>query len=102
MVCTVFPLVTPVTDRLIAANAPSLIAFIPRVGGQPALPLVGFVAADLILLALSIWDWRAHRRSSVFPVALGVLLAYHVGTATLHGSSLWNAFCEWFLGLPLS
>jgi uncharacterized membrane protein YozB (DUF420 family) len=96
MVCTVFPLVTPVSDRLIAAHAPSLIGFVPQ------LPVIGFAAADLILLALSVWDWRVNRRRDVFPVALGVLLAYHVGTLTLHRVPLWNAFCAWFLGLPLS
>jgi hypothetical protein len=38
----------------------------------------------------------------VFPVALGILVAYHVGTLTLHRVPLWNAFCAWFLALPLS
>ena len=57
--------------------------------------------ADLLLLALSWWDWRANRRLNVFPVALGVLLVYHVGTLTLHRVPAWNAFGVWFLGLPL-
>ncbi len=102
MVCTVFPMFTPVTDRLIAVNAPSLIGALPRIEGNPVLPVVGFAAADLILLALSWWDWRANRRRDVFPVALGVLLVYHVGTLTLHRVPAWNAFAAWFLALPLS
>ncbi len=102
MVCTVFPMFTPVTDRLIAANAPSVIGLLPRIEGNPVLPVVGFAAADLILLALAWWDWRTTRRVDVFPVALGVLLVYHVGTLTLHRAPLWNVFCAWFLGLPLS
>jgi hypothetical protein len=102
MVCTVFPLVTPVSDRLIAAHSPSLIGLVPRIGGAPQLPFIGFAAADLILVALSVWDWRVNRRRDVFPIALGVLLAYHVGTLTLHRVPLWNTFCVWFLGLPLS
>jgi hypothetical protein len=73
MVCTVFTIVTPVTDRLIGAHF------------QP----------------FTVWDWRANRRFGVFPAALGVLLVYHVGTLTLHRVPLWNAFCVWFLGLPL-
>jgi uncharacterized membrane protein YozB (DUF420 family) len=101
MVCTVFPMFTPVTDRLIAANAPSLIGLLPRIEGNPILPVVGFAAADLLLIALSWWDWRANRRLDVFPVALGVLLVYHVGTLTLHRVAAWNAFGVWFLGLPL-
>ena len=102
MVCTVFPMFTPVSDRLIAVNAPSMMAWLPRIEGNPVLPVVGFALADLILLALSLWDWRANRRLDVFPVALGVLLVYHVATLTLHRVPLWNAFCVWFLSLPLS
>lgn len=102
MLCTVFPLVTPVTDRLIGAHAPALAALVPRIDGTAVLPVVGFAAADLVLLALSWWDFKANRRLDVFPVALGVLLAYHAGTLTLHRVPAWNAFCAWFLGLPLS
>jgi hypothetical protein len=102
MVCTVFPMFTPVTDRLIAVNAPSLMSVLPRIEGNPVLPVVGFATADLMLLALSWWDWRANRRLDVFPVALGVLVLYHVATLTLHRLPAWNAFGTWFLGLPLS
>jgi hypothetical protein len=87
---------------LIAAYAPSLIGFVPQVAGTPVLPVIGFAAADLILVALSVWDWKVNRRRDVFPVALGILVAYHVGTLTLHRVPLWNAFCAWFLALPLS
>jgi hypothetical protein len=102
MVCTAFPLFTPVTDRLIGAHVQSLITFMPRIEGNPILPAAGFALADAILVALSLWDWRANRRVGVFPVALAVLLVYHVGTLTLHRVPLWNSFCVWFLGLPLS
>jgi hypothetical protein len=102
MVCTVFPMFTPVTDRLIAVHAPSLLGMLPRIEGSPVLPIVGFAAADLILLALAWWDWRTNRRLDVFLVALGVLLVYHVGTLTLHLVPAWHAFSVWFVGLPLS
>lgn len=98
MICTVFPLVTPVTDRLIGAHLPPLVGWVPRIDGTPILPAAGFALADLLLLALSWWDWRANRRIDVFPGALGVLLVYHAGTLTLHRVPLWNAFCVWFLG----
>lgn len=101
MLCTVFPLFTPVTDRLIAAHAQPMIGWLPRIDGNPILPVVGFAAADVILLGLAWWDFRVHGRRDVFPIALGVLLAYHVGTLTLHRVPLWNAFCVWFIGLPL-
>jgi hypothetical protein len=102
MVCTVLPMFTPVTDRLIAFNAPVVAGWLPRIEGNPVLPVFGFALADLILVALSWWDWRVHRRLDVFPVALGVLLLYHIGTLTLHRAPFWNAFGVWFLGLPLS
>ena len=101
MICTVFPLVTPVTDRLIGAHLRSLVGIVPRIDGSPILPTVGFLLADLVLVALSWWDWRVNRRRDVFPVALGVLLVYHVGTLTLHRVPLWKAVCVWFVGLPL-
>ena len=102
MVCTVLPIVTPVSDRLIAAHAPAVAAFMPQIAGNPILPAAGFALADLLVLGLAVWDWRANNRRQVFPVALGVLVAYHVGTLTLHRVALWNDFCVWFLALPLS
>jgi len=101
MVCTVFAIVTPVTDRIIGGHVQSLIPLMPRIDGSPILPTAGFLLADVLLVALTLWDWRANRRFGVFPTALGVLLVYHVGTLTLHRVPIWNAFCVWFLALPL-
>lgn len=75
--------------------------------GGAVLPRVDATVAGRVRSVLFFRDafaavWRANRRLDVFPVALGVLLLYHVGTLTLHRLTLWNAFCEWFLGLPLS
>jgi hypothetical protein len=75
---------------------------VPRIEGNPILPVAGFVLADLLLLALALWDWRANRRFIVFPVALGVLLVYHTSVLTLYRVPLWNSLCVWFLSLPLS
>jgi len=102
MLSTVFPLFTPVTDRLIGAHVPSLVRLVPRIDGSPILPVAGFVLADLILVALVLWDWRANERTDVFPAALGVMLAYHASVLTLYRVPAWHAFCAWFLGLPLS
>jgi hypothetical protein len=102
MLCTVFPLFTPVTDRLIAARAPQLLAYVPHVGGSPLVQVAGFLLADLILIALSLWDWRVNQRTNVFPFALAVLLVYHASVLTLPFAPPWGTFCAWFLGLPLS
>ena len=69
MVCTVFPLVTPVTDRLIGAHFQPVIGLVPQIDGSPILPAAGFLLADLVLVALTVWDWRANRRLGVFPAA---------------------------------
>ena len=102
MLCTVFPLFTPVTDRLIGNYAPGLAAFVPQIAGTAVLPVVGFALADLILIGLSIWDLRAGRRIYAFPVALGLLLAYHASVLTFYAFPFWQRFCSWFLNLPLS
>ncbi len=54
MLCTVFPMVTPVTDRLIGAHLPQVVGMVPRIEGTPILPTIGFAAADLLLLALAV------------------------------------------------
>ena len=78
-----------------------MIGLVPQIDGSPILPAAGFVLADIILVLLAAWDFKANRRVGVFPVALGALLVYHVGALTLHRAAFWNAFCVWFLGLPL-
>jgi hypothetical protein len=101
MIASVFPLVTPVTDRLIGRHLPSIVSLVPRVGGSPVLPTAGFLLADVILIGLSAWDWTTNKRL-VFPVALVVLLLYHVSVLTFYQFGFWQAFGRWFVSLPLS
>jgi hypothetical protein len=102
MLCTIFPLFTPVTDRLIGRHLPSLVPLVPRIDGSPILPVAGFLLADLLLIGLAVWDWRTNKRADVFPVALVVLLLYHVSVLTVYRVGAWQAFGAWFVGLPLS
>jgi hypothetical protein len=102
MISTAFPLFTPITDRLIGAHAPALVALALRIDGSPILPVFGFALADVLLLGLAVWDWRANRRADVFAPALVAVALYHVSVLTLYRVSAWHAFCAWFLGLPLS
>jgi uncharacterized membrane protein YozB (DUF420 family) len=101
MIATLFPLFTPVTDRLIGRYAPSLIVPIPVIDGFPVVQTTGFLLADVIVIGLSVWDWKTNNRR-VFPVALGVLVAYHAAVLTFHRFGFWQAFAAWFVGLPLS
>lgn len=99
MVCTAFPMITPITDRIIHIHFPQLLAYAPQIEGVPIAPVFGFVLGDLILLGLSIWDWRSHRRWNVFPVALLILLAYHYSVLNFHQFAFWQSFCNWFHNL---
>lgn len=102
MLCTIFPLVTPITDRIIYKNYRELVPLVPRIEGMPVVPAVGFALADIILLILIIWDWRAHGRLNVFPVVLGLLLIYHLSVLTWYGNGMWQDTVHWFMRLPLS
>jgi len=97
MVCTVFPFITPVTDRIIHIYFPSLTKFFPTLVGYPNVPLFGFALADITLIALSIWDWKAHKRL-VFPLALLVLLIYHYSFNFFYQYKFWQLFSDWLMG----
>jgi hypothetical protein len=94
MVCTIFPFITPVTDRILHIYFPALTAKFPLLAGTPNVPLFGFVSADIILIGLSIWDWKTHRRL-IFPIALVVLLIYHYSFNYFYQFKFWQNFCEW-------
>jgi hypothetical protein len=98
MICTAFPMFTPITDRIQYSFFPSTMQYMPQIDGNPILPGIGFILADLILLGLSIWDWRSHRRWNVFPFALAVLVAYHISVFTFYKFSFWQHFCVWLKG----
>jgi hypothetical protein len=102
MVCTVFPLFTPVTDRLIYAHWPSLTSLVPALNNVPLVQIVGFALADLLLVAFVVWDWRARRRAYAFAIAFGVIATYHASVLSLYRFEFWRTFADWFRGLPLS
>jgi hypothetical protein len=99
MVCTAFPMFTPITDRIQYIYIPSTVSYLPTIEGNPIAPVVGFAMADLLLLALSIWDWRSHKRLNVFPLALGVLVLYHFSVMNFYKFEFWKSFSNWFVGL---
>jgi len=102
MICTIFPMLTPLTDRLVYNNFPFIIGFLPTINGTPMVWLVGFVIADLILISLVMWDWRQRKQINVFPMALGLLLTYHISVTFFYRLSWWQSIGDWIMGLPLS
>lgn len=102
MVGTIFPLFTPVTDRLISAHFRMLVPLVPTIDGKPFLPPAGFLLADMILAGLMVWDWRAGKRNYAFLICLILLVLYHTSVLTFYKFPFWQAFSNWFLSLPLS
>ncbi|ULQ57117.1 hypothetical protein KJS94_02760 [Flavihumibacter rivuli] len=96
MLCTAFPMFTPITDRIIFIYFPSWLNYVPNIGGEPVAPVFGFTLADILLIGLSIWDWRSHKRWNVFPFALLLLIGYHFSVLNFYKYPFWIKFCEWF------
>ncbi|VXD16337.1 hypothetical protein [Marinoscillum sp. 108] len=99
MLATIFPMFTPVTDRLIYGYFRPLIEWVPRIDHAPIVPVIGFALADIIVVGLAIWDWYAHRRWNVFPVVLVLLLIYHYSVLNFYRFEFWRSLCEWFVAL---
>jgi hypothetical protein len=99
MLSTAFPMVTPITDRIIHIFFPSWLRLAPTLDGRPIAPVFGFVLVDLLLIGLIIWDWRSHKRLNIFPFVLLLLLAYHFSVLNFYKYPFWIAFCKWFAAL---
>ena len=102
MLCTVFPLFTPITDRLIYANWPSLTQMVPTLDRVPLVQIWGFAFADVLLVALLARDWRGKRRVNAFAIALAVVVAFQASVLTFYRFDFWRSFAAFFLRLPLS
>lgn len=99
MVCTLFPIITPVTDRIISRYFRSWIDYAPQIGGNPVLPFFGFILADTLLLGLLIWDLKSNKRKYVFPIAFFIILLFQISVFTFYKFQWWKDFCFWFLSL---
>jgi hypothetical protein len=102
MICTIFPMFTPITDRIIYNYIRPLVSLAPKIEGMPIVPFFGFLLADLIVIGLAIWDWKSHKRADVFVIVLGLLLIYHISVFTFYRFSFWSSLTEWFLWLNLT
>jgi hypothetical protein len=86
---------TPVTDRIIHTHFSSLLLYRPTLEGRPIAPVVGFLIADFLLIGLTVWDWRSHKRWNVFPVALMVLIVYHYSVLNFYKFQFWQDPSNW-------
>jgi hypothetical protein len=102
MLATIFPMVTPVSDRIIGRHFPDLAAYAFTIEGRPILPSLGFFMADIILIICIIWDYRSHKTKYVFITILCINLAYQFCALNFHKYGFWEAFCNAFAMWPLS
>ncbi|MEQ8525365.1 hypothetical protein [Gracilimonas sp.] len=98
MFCTIFPMFTPITDRIIYNYFRPLVDFAPTLDGAPVVPFFGFLLANVIVAGFTFWDWKSNKRKDVFPVVLVMLILYHTSVFTFHLIPTWRSFGEWFLG----
>jgi uncharacterized membrane protein len=102
MLATIFPLFTPVNDRLTYKYLTPLIELAPVKHGIMMVPALGFAFANFLVLILIIWDWYASRQFRVFPIVLGILLLYHATVLHFYQYLWWQAVSVWLMKLPLS
>jgi len=102
MACTILPLFTPITDRLIYKYFQELIPLVPELEGMSLVQLIGFAIADVLLLILLIWDWKAHKRLDVFPKVLLIMGLFQLSVLTFYKFPLWKQVGDWIMSLPLS
>ena len=86
MVCTLFPIYSASTDRIIGRGFPDNLFAV----------FSAWFAGDLILLTLAIWDWRSERRLGPFAVAFVVMVGYHALIFVAPSIPGWPAFANWF------
>lgn len=104
MICTALPMIPPIFDRIISQYllTRDQAQFLPQVAGVPSYQLFSYLFVDLILIALSVWDWKSRRKLNVFPVVLVAFVLFQIPTFVAHRLESLRAFADWFRNLPLS
>ena len=95
MICTALPLLDPILARIL----------IFHVLGLENVALAQFITypfANLILVALVVWDWKNSNRRDVFLPMWVVLTATQLPVFFVVGSPAWQAFAAWYIQLPIS
>jgi len=102
MVCSILPLITPISDRIIFKYIPSLVSYAPVAEGIRMVPAIGFSLGQILLISLIIWDWRKNKQFNAFFIVWIPLTIYHFSVLYFYQYSFWQGFTEWLMSLPLS
>jgi hypothetical protein len=97
---SVLPMFTAFGSRLIEESSALVALSVRTFGGVAALNQAALVPADLMMIALSLWDWRSHRRLTIFPPVLLLLAGLHLSPMVFGHAPLWRQAVEWFVRLP--
>ncbi|MXO57996.1 hypothetical protein GRI89_17260 [Altererythrobacter salegens] len=89
ILCTVFPIITAATDRIINRTAPTEATFPVLVGS--------WLLLDIVLLTLGLWERRKLGRHNPFLIAAGLMFAMQVSMFTLAQTRPWRSFFNWFV-----
>jgi hypothetical protein len=100
MVCTVMPLFSAPMNRVAIHSSPALFHVAALLAGStPVLfEIVYSLPVYILLIVLSVWDWRARTRVNVFPVALGLMVLLQVSVLSSYRTAWWRSFGERVLG----
>ena len=101
MLCTLLPLFSAPMSRLVIHFTRGIVGLIAGLGGTTlgVFEIAYSSPIYLLLIGLSVWDWRSHKRIKVFPVVLGLMFLLQVSVLTTYRTLWWRAFGEWFFGL---
>ena len=89
MVCTIFPRITPISDRIIFKYILALVSFAPAKDGIRMVPALGFLLGQIILISLIIWDWRKNKQFKAFFIAWIPLTIYHFSVLNFYQYPFW-------------
>lgn len=102
MICTILPLITPISDRIIYKYIPALVSYAPAADGIRMVPALGFLIGQIILISLIIWDWKKNKQFNAFFIVWIPLTIYHFSVLNFYRYPFWQKFTEWLMSLPLS
>lgn len=97
MICTIFPLFSPVLSRILMNHFGFLAPVLPTLSGNPLWQVFAFVLADAMLVTFAIVDFRFSNRRDAFPIALGVMLLFHFSDFTLYRIPLIRSFVDFVM-----
>ena len=102
MICTILPLITPISDRIIYKYIPTLVNYAPTADGIRMVPALGFALGQIVLISLMVWDWKKNQQFNAFFIAWIPLTIYHLSVLYFYQFPFWQSFTEWLMSLPLS